>query len=244
SVYALNTAYLAATASPTVFYYGNVVFHIVGGVALLVAWLVWGKGRRVRRSFSEGGKTAPYTIAYTILAVGIAFGLLITVVGAAGRCRWLLPVHITLSLAGGVPLAIAGAFSIRLRGAPGERAPVVTACAVAVIAAVVVPVAATMSAARATNTNIIRNPSVVPASMNEEGAGQSSPFFPSSGDTNVHRTIPANFFMTSDSCGRCHTDIYKQWKSSTHHFSSFNNQWYRKSIEYMQDTVGTKPSKW
>jgi Tfp pilus assembly protein PilF len=29
-----------------------------------------------------------------------------------------------------------------------------------------------------------------------------------------------------------------------HHFSSFNNQWYRKSIEYMQDTIGTKPSKW
>jgi hypothetical protein len=23
-----------------------------------------------------------------------------------------------------------------------------------------------------------------------------------------------------------------------HHFASFNNQWYRKSIEYMQDTVG------
>ena len=27
-------------------------------------------------------------------------------------------------------------------------------------------------------------------------------------------------------------------------FEVFNNQWYRKSIEYMQDTVGTKPSKW
>ena len=50
--------------------------------------------------------------------------------------------------------------------------------------------------------------------------------------------------MTSESCGRCHTDIYNQWKSSAHHFSSFNNQWYRKSIEYMQDVVGTKPSKW
>ena len=36
----------------------------------------------------------------------------------------------------------------------------------------------------------------------------------------------------------------EQWKSSTHHFSSFNNQWYRKSIEYMQDVVGTAPSKW
>ncbi len=29
-----------------------------------------------------------------------------------------------------------------------------------------------------------------------------------------------------------------------HHFASFNNQFYRKSIEYMQDTIGTRPSKW
>ena len=50
--------------------------------------------------------------------------------------------------------------------------------------------------------------------------------------------------MTSESCARCHKDIYEQWNSSAHHFSSFNNQWYRKSIEYMQDVVGTKPSKW
>ena len=78
----------------------------------------------------------------------------------------------------------------------------------------------------------------------EEGAGPHSPFFPSSADTNVRGIIPANFFMTSESCGRCHKDIYEQWKSSTHHFSSFNNQWYRKSIEYMQDVVGTQPSKW
>src|SRR6202044_2132308 len=56
--------------------------------------------------------------------------------------------------------------------------------------------------------------------------------------------IPSKFFMESDSCKRCHEDIYNQWNSSAHHFSSFNNQWYRKSIEYMQDTIGTKPSKW
>ena len=80
--------------------------------------------------------------------------------------------------------------------------------------------------------------------MNDEGRGPKSPFFPSSADTNVNGTIPANFFMTSESCGRCHRDIYEQWSSSVHHFSSFNNQWYRKSIEYMQDVVGTQPSKW
>ena len=76
--------------------------------------------------------------------------------------------------------------------------------------------------------------------MDEEGARARSPFFPSSADTNVRGIIPANFFMTSETCGRCHKDIYDQWNSSAHHFSSFNNQWYRKSIEYMQDVVGTQ----
>ena len=50
--------------------------------------------------------------------------------------------------------------------------------------------------------------------------------------------------MDSESCKHCHTDIYEQWQSSMHHFASFNNQWYRKAIEYMQDVVGIKPSLW
>src|ERR1019366_3236600 len=50
--------------------------------------------------------------------------------------------------------------------------------------------------------------------------------------------------MDSEACGNCHKDIYQQWKSSMHHFASFNNQFYRKSIEYMQDVVGTRSSKW
>jgi Tetratricopeptide repeat/Cytochrome c554 and c-prime len=246
SIYALNTAYLAASASPTIFYFANVVFHIAGGIALTAAWF-W--GRRAAGAAERSPRPSrlwknAITLAYVVLGAGLAFGLLITILGAAGRWRWLLPVHIALSLAGGLPLAIGGAVSVLRRGAPGERAPVAVACAVAAIAAVVAPVAATLSSSRAKATQVIRNPSVVPTRMEEEGRGPSSPFFPSSGDTNVHRTIPANFFMTSASCGRCHTDIYEQWKSSTHHFSSFNNQWYRKSIEYMQDTVGTKPSKW
>ena len=50
--------------------------------------------------------------------------------------------------------------------------------------------------------------------------------------------------MDSEFCGNCHKDIYDQWKGSMHHFASFNNQFYRKSIEYMQDVIGTRPSKW
>ncbi len=80
--------------------------------------------------------------------------------------------------------------------------------------------------------------------MNEEGDGPEGPFFPSSSQTAHKGHIPGSYFMESDACQRCHKDIYNQWFGSVHHFSSFNNQWYRKSIEYMQDVVGVKPSKW
>ncbi len=97
---------------------------------------------------------------------------------------------------------------------------------------------------RSTADANIDNPTIVPASMDQEGAGAHSPFAPSSAQTNTGTIIPSNFFMDSESCGQCHKDIYEQWKSSMHHFASFNNQFYRKSIEYMQDTIGTRPSKW
>jgi cytochrome c-type biogenesis protein CcmH/NrfG len=90
----------------------------------------------------------------------------------------------------------------------------------------------------------IQNPADAPETMNDEGDGPQGDFFPSSAQVYGKQKIPSKFFMESDSCQRCHADIYKQWSSSAHHFSSFNNQWYRKSIEYMQGRVGTKPSKW
>jgi len=90
----------------------------------------------------------------------------------------------------------------------------------------------------------IENPASAPLSMDLEGAGAHSPFAPSSAQTNTGKIIPSKFFMDSAGCGNCHKDIYEQWKSSAHHFASFNNQFYRKSIEYMQDAVGTRPSKW
>ncbi len=81
--------------------------------------------------------------------------------------------------------------------------------------------------------------------MADEGLGPQSPFWPSSSRTNIGRIIPSNFFMDSQTCGECHKDIYQQWKSSMHHFASFNNQFYRKSIEYMQGVQpARKAQKW
>ena len=75
----------------------------------------------------------------------------------------------------------------------------------------------------------IQNPTMPPDNMNAEGDGPEGAFFPSSAQVYGKQKIPSKFFMESDSCKRCHEDIYNQWFSSAHHFSSFNNQWYRKS---------------
>ena len=83
------------------------------------------------------------------------------------------------------------------------------------------------------NTYRIKNPTMPPASMDRR-ARRAGPFYPSVRTPDGH-TIKSSFFMESEACERCHEDIYNQWYSSAHHFSSFNNQWYRKSIEYMQD---------
>ena len=92
--------------------------------------------------------------------------------------------------------------------------------------------------------NMVVNTRNVPTSMEGEGGGPQSPFFPSGANTTDGKIVPSSFFMESKKCGECHKDIYNQWNSSAHHFASFNNQYYRKSIEYMQSVVGTKPSKW
>jgi Tfp pilus assembly protein PilF len=237
ALYLLSTAYLAASASPTVFYFGNVVFHIVAGVFLAAI-----AGARLRRTWPL--LRLPVRLASIVLVVGIAFGIAIVFLGAAGPWRWLLPAHIGITLVGGGALVALGAVAALRGGTRETRVAAGITAAFICLTALASLGAGAFGRAEAKQKYRIENPTLVPASMFEEGRGPSSPFFPSSADTNVRGIIPANFFMTSESCGRCHQDIYKEWNSSAHHFSSFNNQWYRKSIEYMQDVVGTQPSKW
>ncbi|HVE66635.1 MAG TPA: tetratricopeptide repeat protein, partial [Thermoanaerobaculia bacterium] len=45
-------------------------------------------------------------------------------------------------------------------------------------------------------------------------------------------------------CQECHPDSFHQWERSAHRFSSFNNPFYRKSVELMADQVGRERTKW
>lgn len=233
----LNAAYLWAFADPTLWYYLQVALHPILGVLLAagVVWSVipgpWGRGLLGRAGLG-------------VSAAGLAAGLVILVTGATTPYRTIVDAHVAASSAGALLLL---AYLWGLSGAmaqPRARMMLRSSVVVVIAAAAGAAVYASGRDARWRAAYRIENPLVVPTTMEEEGAGKTSPFFPSSANTNVNGTIPANFFMTSESCSRCHKELYEEWKSSTHHFSSFNNQWYRKSIEYMQDTVGTTPSKW
>jgi hypothetical protein len=231
----VNSSYLAAYADPTLFYFGNVALHLILGVVLTIAFAAYAF-RRFRR-FSGTMK-----LAVMLLAVSTALGLFMMRFGATRQYRWALYSHIAFAVAGSIPLLLVLFKEARNHLVLRLRPPVYVAIASLVF---LFPVASTaFNRYAGAERYRISNPDNVPLNMENEGAGPGGPFFPSSAETNVGGTIPSTFFMTSKECARCHKEIYDQWNSSAHHFASFNNQWYRKSIEYMQDVIGTRPSKW
>jgi tetratricopeptide (TPR) repeat protein len=231
----VNTAYVAAFATPSIFYMTNVLFHLGLGLALAIALFL-----QLRK---DSTLLTGVPSALGLFGVALLLGLYIVKAGNTTPNRWALWSHIGAAALGLV--ALIPYVWRRARESGGGWAQFKTAYQFALALLVLLPAAtAAYQKAFPNPKHRIRNPLVVPTAMNEEGAGPKSPFFPSSANTNVNGIIPSNFFMDSEACGRCHKDIYEQWKSSMHHFASFNNQFYRKSIEYMQSVIGPQPSKW
>ncbi|VAW97081.1 TPR-repeat-containing protein [hydrothermal vent metagenome] len=89
----------------------------------------------------------------------------------------------------------------------------------------------------------ISNSPQLPKIMNNKKNNSQQYFLPSASKTKHRSLMPEQFFLESKLCRHCHQAIYQQWNSSAHHFSSFNNPWYLKTIELLQQTGNTKRSK-
>ena len=232
----VSATYLYAFPQANVLYAGVVLLHAFAGVVASVVLLLW-----LVRSWRKGGPLVGLGIV--LLFLGALPGLALIYTGTL-RTEWpLVYVHLGLSFLGVGLIAAARIAGARVDDR-GWRHAALRVAAVLAVLAVLAPVARYLRETRWKQHGRIENPALPPLTMNGEGDGPTGPFFPSSAQVYGGEKIPSKFFMESDSCKRCHEDIYNQWSSSAHHFSSFNNQWYRKSIEYMQDTIGTKPSKW
>jgi tetratricopeptide (TPR) repeat protein len=232
----LSAIYLYAYPTATIMYGGGVLLHTGAGILLAVLLIPI-----LRQVFRD----SPLEIRFgwLLIAAGTLLGLVLIKIGTPNRFHLWLYLHIALCAAG--VLLVATSWLTR-RGWLGKGfAAAVTSFAVLTL--LMTAIAAGSWWARTIawkNSNRVVNPHMPTETMDGEGDGPNGKFFPSSAQTRDGKNIPAKYFMQSQACERCHSDIYKQWNSSAHHFSSFNNQWYRKSIEYMQDVAGVKSSKW
>src|ERR1022692_3566722 len=231
----ISAAYLYAFPQPTIFYAGVVLLHALGG-ALTAILLVSALFRLVRTGSLSS------RAGWLLIAAGAVLGLILIKTGTPRtEWRWLY-LHIVISLIG-VGFLIADKLGRRGWLASNATTALLRTAICLIVLAGVGYGARSIRESWQTRGRI-QNPTMPPDNMNGEGDGPEGSFFPSSAQVYGKQKIPSKFFMESDSCKRCHEDIYNQWFSSAHHFSSFNNQWYRKSIEYMQDVNGVKPSKW
>ena len=236
----LTGAVLFGRDDPTITYVLVVLGHWAVGIASCVLL-----GRRVARGVLRGSVGKRGVTAVVALA-GLS-GLAIAVLGATTPYRDLVNVHTVA----GIGAAVLLPWAMGARG--GWKLPACAAGAALLVGGVcrALPENATreiVGSGAAYGSYEIANPKLPPSDMaGENSRGEDSPFFPSSVETADGEFIPSEFFMDSARCGeaRCHPDVYEQWLGSAHRFSSFNNQWYRSSITYMQEMQGDiEPSKW
>ena len=233
----LNSSYLISFGTPALFYISNVFIHILIGVGLIPPFILL-----ICRLFSHMKYTGK--IATVLLIIGLISGLWLMVVGATTPNRWLLISHIMVTTIGSILLIL----HFIWHRPSFIRHSIAKMAGFTLAISLVFPVVVKIYQNYVPESDyLVQNPiHDIPTSMHEEGGGTNSPFFPSSAETATGNLIPTDFFLTSKTCAEkgCHSDVYHQWNESAHHFSSFNNQWYRKSIMYMQDVNGIQSSKW
>ena len=231
-----TAVYLYAYPTASIFYFGNVVLHAGLGLVAALGLLVFlFRGVRQESGLAQTG--------WYLLTVGAVLGVALLKLGTPHRLKYWLYAHIGFCVIGVVLLASGWLAKAKFLG-EGVLANFARVAVIALLAAGIASLGWWTRNVAWKSQYLVENPPIAPASMEEEGDGAHGKFFPSSVQTTDGNYIPSDYFMQSKACERCHGDIYKQWESSAHHFSSFNNQWYRKSIEYMQDVSGVQPSKW
>jgi len=235
---ALSAAYLYGFPSATITYAAVDLLHVAIGILVFLLLLVF-----LVPLLWTGTSLA--RVGWILLAAGTLLGLALIKIGTPRHLWNWLYAHIVLCVFGA--LLLLGDW-LRSKGWLGETVATQGLRFGSLVLATFAISSGLWFARevgwRDARANRIINPLMPPDAMDHEGDGSGGKFFPSSAQTKGDVNIPSQYFMKSDACQRCHADIYAQWNSSMHHFSSFNNQWYRKSIEYMQDVAGVPSSKW
>lgn len=174
-----NSAYLASSSVASVFHFVNVAAHLLLGV--LVPIVLWVVARRVSRGWSVWG-----LVVATAVTVAVGAGLYLAWVGGGRAHDSIRTVHAAAG-AGAALLCAAWLVALSIVGAPSGVSRSVAMGSLILVTILV----AGAAAARATGpgrlaaASRIENPDLPPLTMDQEGGGTTSPFFPSSARTSV-----------------------------------------------------------
>jgi hypothetical protein len=222
---AANSIYLAAFTRDTVFFYAMLLLHLTLGLLIAIPFFVFAAthARRMIRMWNKRAKYAGLAI-FSLAIVCVGSGLFMTFKGATlnNRAVWLA--HVA-----SVPLALI-AFILHRRAHTHKlqfRRLYAWGGAVAVFLAAMAIVA-----------KLEKPPRRI---VNVNG---DTVFYPSSSETFDQGLLDGKKLAANAYCQTCHPDSFHQWERSAHRFSSFNNPFYRKSVELMADRVGRERTKW
>jgi tetratricopeptide (TPR) repeat protein len=251
-------------ADLTVFYQLMLVSHLVGGFLLLLTatvFLVWHLGRvRALWHWSAASSGAGLTlIAYLLFASG----LFILYESNSRDHYWIFVSHQVLAVLAPVTY---GVHRLVSHFRPARRPIVIGGVAFVVLLVAMVAVSQMGDPVGRTAAPPPRGSldPFVPANFPDP----SSPFYPASTTTDSGGFFPAriitrdergdferiredveklgfaaNTAIGAETCRRCHPDTVAQWEASAHRFASFNNPFYRASVEKMRETAGKQASQ-
>src|SRR5687768_4084717 len=160
-----NTAYIAAAASPTVFYMSNVLAHVVlGAVVWLTALAVLARDLSRRSPLAEADREFsrnPFVVvAFITLTVAAAFAVELIRRGNLLELRWVLISHV---VAGAIATAALLPLAWRVARTAGVARQFGAAYQLAAVLVVVVPLASLMwSRTHPNPDDRIVNPSMAP----------------------------------------------------------------------------------
>lgn len=222
---AANAIYLFAFTRDTAFFYAMLLLHLTLGVLIAVPFFVFAAthAKRMIRMWNKRAKYAGLAI-FSLAVICVSSGVFMIFKGATLNNRVIWLAHVL-----SVPLALTAFILHRRAHTHKLQFRRLFAWGGAVVA---------FLAAMAVLAKLEKPPKRI---VNVNG---DTVFFPSYSETFDQGLLDGKKLAANDYCQSCHPDSFHEWERSAHRFSSFNNPFYRKSVELMADRVGRERTKW
>jgi Flp pilus assembly protein TadD len=224
-IIAANSIYLLAFTRYSSFFMSMLLLHLALGLLLTVPFFVFvlTHAKKMLRTRNRRARIAGLSVATLALLIAVS-GLIMTFQGATVENRLVYLTHVLA-----FPAAIV-AFILHRRAHSHRmafRTVFVSALAVALFLGA-------MAAYQYLESPPQR-------AVNQDGDTQ---YFPSSAETFDQGLIDPVQLSNNNYCKECHPKTFERWEKSAHRLSSFNNPFYRRSVELMADRVGREKTKW